>query len=54
MMGNVMHAAVATDEERIAAALKKLPPEYIRKVCIFSEELVKIFDKKLAERWCAS
>lgn len=45
-MGNTIHAAVATDEERIAAALEKLPPEKVRKVRIFAETLVQIFDRR--------
>lgn len=47
-------AAVAADKDRITAAIEKLPPEYIRKVCIFAETLLKIFESRKAERRCAS
>lgn len=46
-------AAAVTDSERIANAVNKLPPEYTRKVMIFAETLLDIFQRK-SERRCMS
>lgn len=45
-MKNTIRAAVATDEERITAALEKLPPEKVRSVRIFAETLLNIFESR--------
>lgn len=47
-MGSFVCAAMTDDKERIAAAIGKLPPEYVRKVCIYAETLLQIFESRTA------
>lgn len=39
-------AGAASDEQKIMRALEQLPPEYVRKVCIFADTLLSIFTNK--------
>ena len=47
-------AAAAADMSKIETALDKLPPEYVRKVRVFTETLLQIFEGRMAGRRCAS
>lgn len=48
-MEHIGCAAVAADNEKIGKALDRLPPEYVRKVRVFAETLVQIFEGKREE-----
>lgn len=53
-MKTMINAATAEDEKRVAAAIEKLPPEYVRDVRIFAETLLNIFESRCKKGGCAS